>query len=82
MPHSSKSQPATRYAHHDCPSDVIEDKQLTEEEKREVLNDWELDLNRKLDSENENMWADGEQSLDVHPEEQLRRVKAAQNKIN
>tara|TARA_Y100001001_G_C7763063_1_gene222401 strand:+ start:284 stop:520 length:237 start_codon:yes stop_codon:yes gene_type:complete len=61
---------------------LMEDDRLSDQEKLRILDDWALDLDRKIDSANENMWPDGEQAVDLHPEEQLRRVNAAKESLD
>jgi hypothetical protein len=64
----------------DRPSDIVKDRQLSSEEKRDALNTWEQDAHQLLTASNEGM-AGSEEGVDPKDNHRLGEVVRAKDKI-
>ena len=69
--------PATFYA---SPDDIVNDNNLSAEEKKEALNSWEQDARQKLTASNEGMAASKE-GIDPGNHSRLGEIQRAKDKI-
>jgi hypothetical protein len=78
--HSKDKKIAHPQDNFDHPSDILKDRQLSSEEKRDALDTWEQDANQLLTASNEGM-PGSEEGIDSKDNHQLGAVVRAKDKI-